>query len=232
MVPMGFELSAFLATFPDFLIAGVMALLFYLELRHVNIKRSEMYVYAVSLVNPLPTGGDDLNSSSELALNGMSIFYSMVKNLQLTMLSVIIWILLTLVLLPSSSITRLLPSFSTVGQFLIYSILGFLFLVSFLSTVILRVSNTKPRMILSLLVIATGTFLLFYIPSMQWISSFGLLMRIIILYAVIASALFLSYGFFVLPAGKIEKLSIAGTFSTYIFTSSLLFVNLFHSLLV
>ncbi len=228
---MGFDLSAFLSIFPDFLIAGVMSLLFYFEIRNVKIKRNQMSVVAVAKENPKLAGGE-LYSSSEMTLNGMGFFYSTAKNVQLTMLAVNIWILLSLLLLPSSSITRLFPSFSIDWQFLVYSTLGLLFAVSFLSTVIMRVSKTKPRMIMTLLMIAVGTFLLFYMPSMQWISSFNLFARGIIIYAIITSILFLSYGFFALPSGKIEKLSIAGTLSTYVFTSAILFVNLFHSLLV
>ena len=229
---MGFDLSAFLAIFPDFLIAGVLSLLFYLELRNVKIHRKEVFVGAVPSTDSQSNGAGNPKETPELSSNGMTFFYSIAKNVQLSMLAINVWILLTIVLLPSSSIARLLPSFSFDGQLLIYSILGALFVVSFLSTIILRVSNTKPRMIMTLLMIAAGTFLLFYIPSMQWISGFSLLVRMIILYAIIASTLFLSYGFFVLPSGKIEKLSVAGTFSTYIFTSGILFVNLFHTLLI
>ncbi len=229
---MGFDLSAFLAIFPDFLIAGVLSLLFYLELRNVKIQRKEISVLAVPGADPQSKGAGQPKETSDLTSNGISFFYGIAKDVQLSMLAINIWILLTILLLPSSSIARLLPSFSLDVQLLIYSILGALFVVSFLSTIIIRVSNTKTRMITTLLMIAVGTFLFFYIPSMQWISGFGLLVRMIILYAIIASTLFLSYGFFVLPSGKIEKLAVAGTFSTYVFTSAILFANLFHTLLI
>ncbi len=230
---MAFNLSAFLAILPDFLIAGILSLIFFLELRNIGIRRKDRPVFILVREDGLQAQtGDPSNAYTELEKRDEGPFYKSIKNIQLAMLSVNIWILLTIILLPSYNIAGLLPALSRDQQFLVYSSLGAVFLFALLSTVILRISNTWPKIATTFAIIATGIFLIFYIPSMQWLSTYSLIIRGIILYAIIASALSVSYGFFTLPYRKIEKLSIAGTFSAYVFTSAILFVNLVQSLRV
>lgn len=233
MIRMGFDLSAFLALLPDFIIAGILSLLFFLEIRNIAIKRKEKPAFIlVREDNRLGEQGSNNLAYTELNSSDNGHFLPAIRNVQMAMLAVNIWILLTLILLPSSSISRLLPVFSREEQYIVYSALGVVFVTAILSTVILRISNTWPRIVTTLGIVGVGIFIIFYIPSMQWISTYSLFTRGIILYSIIVAALFLSYGFFTLPSGKIEKLSVAGTISSYAFTSAILFINLFQSLLI
>lgn len=227
------NLSAFLAIFPDFLIAGILSLIFYFEIRNLSIKRGERPVFILSRNDAiLPGPGQESQMQTEVKAKSERQFFASLRSVQLAMLTVNIWILLTIILLPSSSAARLLPPLSLTQEYLLYSAMGAIFVTALLSTVIIRISNTLPRMLVTLGAIASGIFLIFYVPSMHWLSTYGILIRGTILYAIIASVLFLSYGFFTLPARKIEKVSIAGTFLAYVFTSAILFVNLIQSILI
>ncbi len=224
---MAFSFSAFMSMFPYFLISGILSLLFFLEVRNLSVKRKEIPLFILVSEETAQTSvkGSSRNYT-ELRGGSQGYFWGMIQNIQLAMLAVNIWILLTILLLPSSGMEKLLPAFSLDEQYLVYSAMGVIFVISFLSTVVLRISSTKPKIIATLGIVATGIFLVFLIPSMQWISSYSSFMRGIILYAVIASSLFLTYGFFTLPSKKVEKVSIAGTLASYLFTSALLFANL------
>ncbi len=228
---MGFSFSAFMTIFPVLIISGILSLLFFLELRNLAIRRNERPLFILvrgdSVPSSLSGSGKNYTELNEIK---DSQFFGIIKSVQLVMLTVNVWILLTILLLPSAGIDKILPVLSTNEQYLVYSALGAIFIVSFLSTVILRISNTKPKMIATLGIIASGIFLLFFIPSMQWLSAYSMFVRGLILYAIIAASLFLTYGFFTLPSMKIEKVSIAGTIALYVFTSAVLFTNLVQSL--
>lgn len=156
------------------------------------------------------------------------VSYGILGDTQVILLSLDLWILVSLLLSPINRISALLPTFPTGYSYIIYTILGAAIAIAILTTVVSRIKVTRNT--LTIMIIAAGaiTFGLFYAPSMAWLNGMNGIIRIVILYSAVVLVCMAVYAISTfIHRRKAFRASAYASFASYGITSFLLFFNLF-----
>lgn len=156
------------------------------------------------------------------------VSYGMLGDTQLVLLTLDLWILLSLLLSPIRRLSSLLPSFPSGFSYIIYTILAAVIAMAILSTVISRAKI--PGKVLPLLIVGAGamTIAAFYAPSMTWINSINTIIRIVIIYSAVVMVCMAVYAIVsYLKRKSAFKASTYASFVSYGITAFILFFNLF-----
>lgn len=224
------DFAAVLHILPEFVVSGVIAIIFYAEFKKPDPMATRPKFILVrgdsSFSSPIINPRDNSSSYNEKR----KPFAAVLGDSQMIFLTVNLWILLTLVLLPLSNSGAVLPQLSSTDGGIIYGLLTALFAIAVITSVVRRFSVTRTHIVITMAAAAVVSYLSFYLPSMQWIGSFAMIMRIVIMYGVIAASVFSVYVISTsLRRVSQEKVAVVGTFASYGITAVLLFVNLFQS---
>lgn len=156
------------------------------------------------------------------------ISYGVLGDTQLILLSLDLWILISLLLSPVKRLSALLPAFPSGFSYLIYAILGAIIAISVLSTVVSRIKISKR--ILPFMIIGAGAlaFATFYAPSMVWINGVNGIIKIVILYSAVVLVCMSVYAVATfLKRSSAFSTSAYASFASYGVTAFILFFNLF-----
>ncbi len=109
----------------------------------------------------------------------------LVRELQMILLGIDVWILLSIALSPIKSIYYILPRLPSVSGTVLYSAVAATLFVAVIGTVISRVRIDGKITIGLLAGSAVTTVILFYMPSMGWMARYGTFMQVAIVYSVV-----------------------------------------------
>lgn len=231
------DIAAILQVLPEFAGAGILSIVFYMEFKGPLsglIKAPEFILVRGDSIIPMaavPVVSGSQSSSprySEVTAAGEdSMALASFKDIQLILATVSLWIILALALLPQNRLKAILPNIPFNYQIIAYGILAVLFLISLTSTVVLHIRSTRMHVAIILAAGAAIAYLAFYLPSMQWIAHYALILRAIIIYCSVAATAFGLYAISsIMGKSAVVKLAIVGTFALYAFTAALLLTNL------
>lgn len=234
---MPFDVEALLQILPEFAIAGIISILFYMVLNRsveVTPSRPQFIVVRGDTVDELLAAAGTESGKDSPAVNstpfsseGNSDALKGLRESQMIVVTVSLWILLSLILLPTKDLNDILPQLPLNSYFIVYAVLAALFLISVVTTIVTRIKVTGFTLILLLIAGAGISYLAFYLPSMQWVNNYVVLLRAVVIYCASAATVFVIYFLSrILDKGHAVRLSIVGTFGLYAFTVILLVWNM------
>lgn len=105
------------------------------------------------------------------------------NDIQIVLLSVVLWLLLSIALSPLGTIRTIMPKLTSYVGLMTYFALAVTILFAVAGTVVSRIKLDTKWMLAMLAGAAATTVVLFYLPSMAWINRFSTLGHIVIIYA-------------------------------------------------
>ena len=216
---------------PELLISGVLAFLFYTNFRKLKINtysspkfilvRGDAFMAAEGEIKSSPVAGSVIKDMAEILRSSQMVF-----------ITVTLWIVLTMLMIPSSKLLLILPSFNAPLAGIVYGALAVIIVGTVLTTVVTRINRTRVNFILLLIIGGAGAFLMFYLPLMSWASFYGQIMRITFVYSAVAATVFgIYYIYSIMKEGNAVRMATVGAYLSYFFTAALLAVNLFSKVL-
>ena len=151
-----------------------------------------------------------------------------VADTQLILLTLDLWILVSLLLSPVKKLNLLLPSLPSTVTYSIYVVLAAVLGIAVLTTVVSRISVTKRLMAIMLVSAGALTFAAFYAPSMSWITGINGLIHLAIVYSAVVIVCMAVYTVATYMKRKPAFSASAYTsFASYGITAFILLFNLF-----
>lgn len=251
---MAFSLTSLLSFIPQFAVGGLLAIYFFsffrrlspfapvtFELGQYKSNSAEKTPYEAPKYTRTRGDLDDLISRSftvnrnvyfiakkSMANIGKITSSNFLAEIQILILALNLWIILSLVLSPFSMVSSLLPTIPMVPSQYIYMAMSILLSAAVLTT---AASRLMPRgKMLALFVGLSGgsTFLLlYYAPLMAWVHSFIGIYMLLILYSSVVVVCFSAY--FVATVARRHSAFLASSytsFASYALTAFLLFFNM------
>lgn len=245
---MNFDFSAFQAILPQFIIAGIIAAIFYMEFDKSTPKDAGKLIFIVpkeedpqttrfsrpaflhKFIISIRTRANSLSSrtvKSTPYTGDENSVLSLLRGTHLVLLTVVMWILLSLALLPGNALSSILPKLPSYG---IYAYIGLCvaFAASVGATVVSRISLTKVRLGILLTGSAIVTYLAFYLPALQWMNyTYSAFFKLIIVYCAVAVTVFGVYTISsLIKRLSALKVAVYGTYASYGLAAALLIINL------
>ncbi len=115
------------------------------------------------------------------------------REIELVLLGVDLWILISLALSPVSTVVYLFPPIRSISSALVYIIIAGTASLAVLGTVTSRVKFSKRNTTLLVLGTAGSAVAVYFLPSMSWINNTSLLFHITIIYSTVIIACVLAY---------------------------------------
>lgn len=246
------SMSVLQTILPEFIIAGIIAILFYSELETPQPKKSSLLSFiigntaqnTVSLQEPVSMAGKisrfmtDRASTGKFAAARSSPFrssngslMSFLRGIQVVLLTVVIWILLSLSLVPAVYLRAIFPIFPFYG-IAAYIALSAAIFTAVASTVSLRFVMNKYRRLVLVVAAAIVVFAIFYFPALQWLNMYSTVIRAAIIGGSIALVSGGAYFLAAIPKRRsLMKLSVIGTYGGYLLIVMLLAWNLVGNIL-
>lgn len=156
--------------------------------------------------------------------------HGFLRDSQMIMLAVDMWMLLTLLLSPLSSLDSLLPSISTGLVTVIYVSMGIALFIGVMATTVSRMRITTRSLVVIFAAEIVASIVIYMLPSMQWTSGLGLFMHVLVIYitAIFACALTYLLAFFITRRTAFYLASTM-SLSVYIILLILFVTNFFSS---
>ncbi len=245
-------ISSLIGFLPQFAVGGVAAILFYFNFKDTdtnpdtklppksplpnkaNVSTLDLLFVNVGAQRNEVSSTVDLWSvrgSSSRTKNEDDASYRIISDIQKVLLTIVIWISVSLLLSPISRLNLLLPPFPAFVGNIVYIILGGLIGISIIATVTSRKNFSKPFIIAAISLSAALTVGIYYVPSMHWINNYGLLVRIVVLYTsalVVAVVVYLFSS--VVKKSAALKVSTYASFASYGLTVLVLVYNVFSTI--
>lgn len=156
---------------------------------------------------------------------------SLLADAQLILLSLDLWILVSLLLSPVSRLTNLLPSVSSSYSTVIYLALSIALALAVLTTIVSRVNITRKSIAIMIAIGGGVTLAAFFAPSMIWVDKYSELIRIVIIYSAVAVVCIAVYALSTsLKKRTAFTTSAYASFTSYGLTAFVLFYNIAISL--
>lgn len=232
---MAFDFSAVLRILPQFIIAGLIAILFYSEFKKPRVAKPILILIRGDLPATSGREDDQVQNPSTLYEHkplDLGLYDSTIGNLHIIFLTVNLWILLSFLMIPLTSLKSIMPNLGQPMEFITYLILGVIFLITLTSTVVSRIDMSKYKLIGLLASGGVGAYLAFYLPVMAWASSYHTILKWVLVYCVIAVSLFGIYILSVMVNRKnTMNVAIIGSYASYAMTAAILTINMFQNAL-
>lgn len=243
------SLSSFLNILPEFIVAGVLAFLFYSEVERPMPKETGKLSFTIvhesgasfpgqqSVLGRMARFLSDKTTSGKLGAAGTSAYrsnsgslFSVLSGIQILLLTVVIWILLSLSMIPEVYLQQILPVLPPLG-ILAYGALAVTLGIALASTISMRFVLTNSRKIALMAATAIGVFLIFYLPALQWLNFYSLFIRISVIYGSLVAAVGAVYLFSTrLHRISLMRFAVIGTYGSYVTVALLLGWNLIGNL--
>lgn len=232
---MPINFTAVLQILPQFIAAGIISFIFYAEFKKPRYhKPNFILVRENDPVDENRIVNDNMRPATiyEPDQSNTGLLNSQFGNAHIFFLTVNLWILLAFVLIPFSSLGRMMPSFAYPVRELVYLVLAIVFVTAVASTVISRISMTRSKLIILLLSAGVGAYMIFYLPIMQWASDYTIILRWVIIYCTVAVSLFGIYTLsYMLKKRQTTNIAVVGSYAAYFMTAALLTLNVFQNAL-
>ncbi len=238
---MAFSLTALISFLPQFLIGGLLAIYFYAYFRKLSPVAPISFNSDYYRISNSVDGGEEISQDPEpLYYIGKHTDFnarafqksSLIADAQILVLTLDLWIIISLVLSPSGRVAKLLPNLSGVSLTLLYAILGILLSAAILTTAVSRLNLSKK--VVALLVSLSGALtlvLFYYAPLMSWVHSYTSIFRLLVLYTAVIGTCFATYLIATFARKKTAfAVSSYSSFISYGLTAFLFLLNLFTSL--
>lgn len=219
---------------PELFLAGIMALLFYINFRKLKVKTSVRTDFILVRGDNLESNGGEVPGMENYSpLHEKNYFLrEILLGSHMVFLSVTLWIALTMVMIPLTKLYLIFPRFGSAGTLIVYGALAIIITVSLVTTVVSRIKITKLTIILLLVAGGAGVFISFYLPLMGWASSFGQILKLVFVYCAVAFAEFgIYYISSIMKERNTVRVATIGSYASYFFISALLALNLFSNIL-
>lgn len=218
---------------PELLLAGILAFLFYVNFRKLNVKANIRTEFILVRGDSLVEGGEMGSWTDKTSpLHEKNEFLrEFLQSSHMVFLTVTLWIALTMVMIPVSKLYLIFPRFGSAGTLIVYGLLATIITVSLVTTVVSRIKVTRLTLVLLLVSGGAGVFISFYLPLMYWASSFGQILKLVFVYCAVAVAEFgIYYMASIMKERNTVRVATIGSYVAYFFTSALLALNLFTNL--
>lgn len=107
------------------------------------------------------------------------------RELQMILLGVDIWLLLSIALSPAATIYYLLPSLSSAHGTLLYTILAAMLFTALVGAIVSRVRFNTKLLVALMIIASAATIVLYYMPSMTWVNHYSSIFRLILIYSTV-----------------------------------------------
>lgn len=230
---MAIDLTPVLKILPQFIISGIIAFIFYSEFKKPRKQKPKFFL--AREVNPANNEINRDRTGNQVTAYKRdtpekTLLQSPIGDAHIVFLTVNLWILLAFIMIPLTSLSRIMPSFTHPMGFVIYISLAAVFVLAFASTVVSRISMTRAKLIGLLLSGGVGAYLAFYLPFMQWVGDYVVILRWVIIYCTVAISLLGTYALSaVLKKRQATNVAVIGSYASYIMTAALLTMNVIQS---
>ncbi len=216
---------------PELLISGLLAFLFYANFRKLNSKVTPAPTFILVRGDTLVEAGSGMKSSPVID-SLLKDMIDILRNSQMLFITVTLWIVLTMLMIPSSRLSFILPDFHAPITGIVYGSLAVIIAGTVITTVVTRIKKTRMNFIILLVIGGAGAFISFYLPLMSWASFYGQIMKITFVYSVVAATVFgIYYIYSIMKEKNAVRMATIGAYLSYFFTATLLALNLFSNIL-
>lgn len=230
---MAVSYSPALDILPELLISGVLAFMFYSNFKKSRVTSGNELKFILVREGRFQIGsmGRKWENRSPIRKSYESGFVDILRGSQTVFLSVTLWVVLTMLMIPVSKLFLIVPRFGAVLSLLVYGFIAFMVASSVVTTIVTRVKNSRMNLILLLATAGSGVFISFYLPLMNWASGYGVTMRLVFVYCAVAITLFgIYYAHSIMKEKNALRFSVIGSYLSYFSTSALLLINLMGNL--
>lgn len=236
---MAFDFTPVLRILPQFIIAGIVAIVFYSEFKEPLLHgwgRPRFILVRGGVFSgsaATSSGVDESHTpNSSFYRENRKSFISVLGSAHMVLLTVNLWIIMAIAILPEESITKIFPSITGNADILIYGFLAALFLATVVATVVSRINGTKLNLLILLAIGGVGAYLSFYLPFMQWVGDYQVILRAVMMYCVVAASVF---GIYVMSSlvrkEQALRVAVIGSYLSYVYTAAILTINLLQNAL-
>lgn len=154
------------------------------------------------------------------------------RDLQMILLGVDMWLLLSIALSPLSTVHYILPAFSALHSTLLYTVLAGALIIALVGSVVSRVRVDTKLLVVLLALASAVTIALYYMPSMAWVDRYTSLFHLILVYTTVVIVCIVVYAMAMLLRRRTAfYMSAYSSIGVYLMSAVILAVNLLDTLI-